>query len=331
MIAHGRSVFQALFLVLAVLLVSPAHAARQDVIGVLDRLVREAADLKLTASIDVPSGSRDTHNLGDDLRFNLQANRDAYVYIVRVDNNGVGWLTVPQLDQTNLLKANVQGVYPTYGDTVRFTARAPLGTVTSYVIATSRPVDVAALGLSGNAASELEIGASKAKFEELRGKLVSAGAPQLAAVKLEHRVKARQGETQFTSSDLVAYFTTTTRAIKRPKMDADIRFEPASANLTPEAKKNLSQWGQAMTDPRLADKKFKLGGHTDDVGADDYNMKLSLQRSAAVKEYLEKQHGIPSNRLVVEAHGKRAPAISASTEEARAANRRVEFEMQRPE
>jgi outer membrane protein OmpA-like peptidoglycan-associated protein len=144
-------------------------------------------------------------------------------------------------------------------------------------------------------------------------------------------VKARQGDTQFTSDDLVAYFTTTTRAIERPKLDADIRFEFASANLTPDAKKNLNQWGAALAGPHLADKKFRLGGHTDDVGPDDYNMQLSWDRATAVKQYLEKQFRIPAKRLESKAFGKQAPVEPGTSEQARAANRRVEFEMQRPQ
>jgi outer membrane protein OmpA-like peptidoglycan-associated protein len=65
-------------------------------------------------------------------------------------------------------------------------------------------------------------------------------------------------------------------------------------------------------------------GHTDSVGTDAYNQKLSHRRAAAVKQYLVK-HGIPSNRVTSEGFGESRPVASNDTEDGRAQNRRVEL------
>ena len=66
-------------------------------------------------------------------------------------------------------------------------------------------------------------------------------------------------------------------------------------------------------------------GHTDDVGADDYNMELSKKRAWSVSDYLINQVGIESGRLKMIGRGESEPAFPNDTDENRAKNRRVEF------
>lgn len=68
-------------------------------------------------------------------------------------------------------------------------------------------------------------------------------------------------------------------------------------------------------------------GHTDSVGSDAYNMKLSHRRADAVKRYLA-DHGIAASRITTEGFGKRQPVASNATAEGRAQNRRVEIHVQ---
>lgn len=65
-------------------------------------------------------------------------------------------------------------------------------------------------------------------------------------------------------------------------------------------------------------------GHTDDVGPEDANMRLSLSRAEAVA-YLVEQHGIDPGRLTVDGRGETEPLESNETPEGRAVNRRVQF------
>jgi OmpA-OmpF porin, OOP family len=70
--------------------------------------------------------------------------------------------------------------------------------------------------------------------------------------------------------------------------------------------------------------KCEIGGHTDDEGADDYNLMLSEGRAKAVVEYLIKQ-GISPEQLSAKGYGEQKPIDPGITKEAKARNRRVEF------
>jgi len=67
-------------------------------------------------------------------------------------------------------------------------------------------------------------------------------------------------------------------------------------------------------------------GHTDAVGADAYNQKLSVQRAEAVKAYLVTK-GIEKNRVYTEGKGEKQPVADNKTKEGQAKNRRVEIEV----
>jgi outer membrane protein OmpA-like peptidoglycan-associated protein len=89
------------------------------------------------------------------------------------------------------------------------------------------------------------------------------------------------------------------------------------------------------SDPRLKDIaavlkkhpdwKLKVEGHTDSLAADDYNLKLSQRRAAAVKTALVSRYGIDGARLVPEGLGETKPRASNDTLAGRARNRRVEL------
>jgi OOP family OmpA-OmpF porin len=67
-------------------------------------------------------------------------------------------------------------------------------------------------------------------------------------------------------------------------------------------------------------------GHTDAVGSDDYNQKLSMRRSQAVKAYLVSK-GVDKSRVYTEGKGEKQPVADNKTKEGRAKNRRVEIEV----
>jgi len=75
-----------------------------------------------------------------------------------------------------------------------------------------------------------------------------------------------------------------------------------------------------------ANVNISIEGHTDDVGAADYNDKLSDSRAAAVKTYITSK-GIDAKRILTKGFGMRQPLVSDKTEEARATNRRVEMKI----
>ena len=71
---------------------------------------------------------------------------------------------------------------------------------------------------------------------------------------------------------------------------------------------------------------IEVVGHTDDVGDDDYNMDLSLQRARSVRDYLVSK-GLDPNKIVTTGMGESMPIASNSTPEGRAENRRVQILM----
>jgi OOP family OmpA-OmpF porin len=67
-------------------------------------------------------------------------------------------------------------------------------------------------------------------------------------------------------------------------------------------------------------------GHTDSVGTDAYNQRLSMRRADAVKNFLVSK-GVERNRIYTEGKGEKAPVADNRTREGRAKNRRVEVEV----
>ena len=101
-----------------------------------------------------------------------------------------------------------------------------------------------------------------------------------------------------------------------------LKFEFDKAELRPEDKELLSRIaGILMTSH---DYTVSVNGHTDDVGSDAYNQKLSKRRAQAVHDYLVKA-GMPAEILSVEGHGKSLPLVRGTSDAARAKNRRVEL------
>ena len=71
--------------------------------------------------------------------------------------------------------------------------------------------------------------------------------------------------------------------------------------------------------------KIKLEGHTDSIGSEKYNLRLSEKRAEATKEYLVKEGHIENSRLSTVGYGKSKPIASNKTKSGRAQNRRVEI------
>lgn len=73
-------------------------------------------------------------------------------------------------------------------------------------------------------------------------------------------------------------------------------------------------------------RKIEISGHSDNVGSDEYNLKLSEARAKTVVEYLISK-GISADRLEYKGYGSKNPIADNSTEEGRNKNRRVEFKL----
>jgi OOP family OmpA-OmpF porin len=99
-------------------------------------------------------------------------------------------------------------------------------------------------------------------------------------------------------------------------------FEFNSATPGADARGYLEELVSALKDN--PDLRLQLVGHTDNVGSDKFNLRLSLSRAQAFKDYVV-QHGIDASRITVDGKGMREPLNSNGTPEERAMNRRVEM------
>jgi len=101
-----------------------------------------------------------------------------------------------------------------------------------------------------------------------------------------------------------------------------VLFDFNKSTLKPEAKSQLAGVLQALKEQPGV--QTLVVGHTDGIGSDAYNMKLSQRRADSVATYLV-QNGVSRQSIRTEAHGKRQPVASNANAAGRAQNRRVEI------
>src|SRR6185369_8754416 len=103
---------------------------------------------------------------------------------------------------------------------------------------------------------------------------------------------------------------------------SDVLFDTGQYTLRPGAREKLAKvTGVFLSHPGL---RLEIEGHTDSVGGDDYNQKLSENRAKAVRDYMVQQ-GISASTIVVKGFGKTKPVASNDNAAGRQRNRRVEL------
>ena len=105
---------------------------------------------------------------------------------------------------------------------------------------------------------------------------------------------------------------------------ADTFFDFDKSVIKPDGKAKLDDLVEKVKSINL--EVIIAVGHTDWIGTDAYNQKLSVRRSEAVKAYLISK-GIDKNRIYTEGKGEKQPVADNRTKEGRAKNRRVEVEV----
>jgi len=101
-----------------------------------------------------------------------------------------------------------------------------------------------------------------------------------------------------------------------------IRFDFDKANIKPEYRDILNRIAGIMM--TLKGYTIAVYGYTDDVGSPTYNLQLSQRRAEAVRDFFV-QTGIPTTIMSIKGFGKADPRVPGDSEQARAANRRVEI------
>ena len=106
-------------------------------------------------------------------------------------------------------------------------------------------------------------------------------------------------------------------------IQADALFDFDKSVVRPDGKKSIDA---ALAKLGGVDLEMVIAtGHTDSVGTDAYNQKLSERRAAAVKDYLVSK-GIPSSKVTTIGKGESQPVATNKTAEGRQKNRRVDIE-----
>lgn len=111
------------------------------------------------------------------------------------------------------------------------------------------------------------------------------------------------------------------------KMTSDVLFDYDSAALRPESRDTLRDLAQNFA--KYPDNVIEVDGHTDSMGSDDYNQRLSDRRADAVSAYLIDQ-GVPSSQISARGFGEMEPKATNDTPEGRQLNRRVEIHIRAP-
>ena len=102
----------------------------------------------------------------------------------------------------------------------------------------------------------------------------------------------------------------------------DVLFDSGQYTLKPAARERLARIsGIVLAYPEL---KLEVEGHTDSIGAEEYNQRLSEKRAASVRDYLV-DSGITMNSVIARGFGETEPIADNSTTAGRKLNRRVEM------
>jgi outer membrane protein OmpA-like peptidoglycan-associated protein len=164
--------------------------------------------------------------------------------------------------------------------------------------------------------------------EQAQSALNAAAAAQLQADQAEQKAeeyrKQREEELQQLQQVLgqIAETHRTTLGLVMTLGEKSIRFDFDKANIEPQYRDILNRIaGVLMT---LKGYSIYVYGYTDDVGSQDYNLKLSSRRAQAVRDSLV-QAGINPGLITTKGFGKSDPRLKDDSPESRAANRRVEI------
>jgi outer membrane protein OmpA-like peptidoglycan-associated protein len=103
---------------------------------------------------------------------------------------------------------------------------------------------------------------------------------------------------------------------------SDVLFDFGKYTLRPGAREKLARVsGIILAHPGL---RIEVEGHTDSVGSEEFNQKLSEQRAGAVRDYLVNS-GVSANNVSSRGFGKLQPVATNDTADGRQRNRRVEL------
>jgi OmpA-OmpF porin, OOP family len=131
-------------------------------------------------------------------------------------------------------------------------------------------------------------------------------------------------DTPVTTTSTPAPVPVVTPAQQKVTLAADVLFDFDKYALKPEGKAALDK---VISDMKGLNLEVVIAiGHTDSIGTDAYNQKLSVRRAESVKSYFVSK-GVDANRVYTEGKGEKQPVADNKTRDGRQKNRRVEIEV----
>ncbi len=110
------------------------------------------------------------------------------------------------------------------------------------------------------------------------------------------------------------------------RVELDVKFDFDKAQVKPESYGDIKNLADFLT--QYPQTTTVVEGHTDSVGSDAYNQKLSERRANAVRDVLVNQYGVGADRVNAVGYGEARPVADNTTADGRAVNRRVEAEVE---
>lgn len=161
--------------------------------------------------------------------------------------------------------------------------------------------------------------------EDLTFPKTKEGFEQALSVKKNTEHKPRSGDpSRGLTRGLTRGIGGLAQPLPKPKAGALINFEYDSDRINQDSYPMLDTFTMTLKGG-LTDAVIVVCGHTDNIGSDTYNQKLSIRRAMAVVDCLVYKHGIQKERLILKGFGETMPFADNGTELGRSINRRVEF------
>ena len=112
---------------------------------------------------------------------------------------------------------------------------------------------------------------------------------------------------------------------RQNNVNLKIEFDYDSSKIRQESYRLLNDLGRVLLREDIIEKKIFINVHTDSIGSEEYNFKLSLERARSVRNFLINKHNINSERLVIFGYGESFPIKPNISNFNRSINRRVEI------
>jgi outer membrane protein OmpA-like peptidoglycan-associated protein len=165
------------------------------------------------------------------------------------------------------------------------------------------------------------------------GAVVGAAAGALLGDRFHRETSARRDATrelaasrEQTASLAARVESLATQLDRVHELETDVVFRTEEAAVSPDAAEQLYRLGTLLAG--MPETQIRISGHADARGTDSYNLELSERRAAAVSAELAKA-GVPSDRIVLEAHGETAATGVEGDVDTQAFERRVTVRVER--